>query len=317
MKKSFYSHGKLLLTAEYLVLDSVEGLAVPTQKGQWLFVEENDSDQMVWKSLDEEGNCWFETHINLPIEQPLTADKALSDPILSDEEGLGVTETLVEILTEAKELNPNFLSAEKGYIIETKLEFNRKWGLGSSSTLINNIAQWAKVDAFELLDKSFGGSGYDIACAQYDTPILYNRNEGKPIIREVNFDPSFKEHLFFIYLNQKQDSKASIKYYQSLPLKDFDKAAMSINEITARILDCATLDEFNILIDTHEEIISKIIKTPTIKSTLFPDYTSGSIKSLGGWGGDFILVTGTSSEMDYFRNKGYSIIIPYSEMVLN
>ncbi|WP_108868107.1 GYDIA family GHMP kinase [Aquimarina aquimarini] len=310
MKKSFYSHGKLLITSEYLVLDGVQALAIPTQKGQWLTIEEeeNDTHQIKWKSLDENNLCWFE--IDLILKD---TSFQLSDTTSS--EGHDIINTLINILNTAKELNPNFLATEKRYIVESKLEFNRQWGLGSSSTLINNIAQWAKVDAFTLLEKSFGGSGYDIACAQNDSPILYRRNEGKPIITTANFTPSFKDDLFFVYLNQKQDSKASIKHYQSLPLKDFDKAENLINDITSQILNCDTLEEFKALINAHEEIISKIIKTPTIKSTLFPDYT-GSIKSLGGWGGDFVLVTGDISEMTYFKNKGYTTIIPYVKMVL-
>lgn len=307
MKKSFYSHGKLLLTAEYLVLDGVRALAIPTKKGQWLYVEENDTNQITWKSFDNKGNCWFETD--------LTLENNTFRQIQDNNEDLTITKTLIEILTASKELKPNFLSLKKGYLVETRLEFDRQWGLGSSSTLINNIAQWAKTDPFILLEKSFGGSGYDIACAQYDCPILYQRNNGKPIITVSNFNPPFQDKLFFIYLNQKQDSKESIKHYQSLSLKDFDKAEVIVNEITSKMPNCPTLDEFNILLDLHEEIISKIIKTPTVKSALFPDYPN-SIKSLGGWGGDFILVTGSFSEMDYFRNKGYNTIIPYSEMVL-
>ncbi len=308
MKKSFYSHGKLLLTAEYLVLDGVNALAVPTKKGQWLFVEElDDSNSIVWKSIDEDGNCWFESTLSIQ-------DDTILGPESDDKDTL-VIETLLNILNNAKKLNPNFLSSEKGYLVETRLEFHREWGLGSSSTLINNIAQWAKVDAFTLLENSFGGSGYDIACAQHDSPILYKRTEGKPIVKEIDFYPPFKEHLFFVYLNQKQDSKASIKQYQSLPLKDFDTAEKAVNEITDKVFDCTTLQEFEEQIDQHEEIISKIIKTPTIKSLLFSDY-HGSIKSLGGWGGDFVLVTGTASEMEYFKAKGYTTIIPYTEMVL-
>ncbi|WP_025667578.1 GYDIA family GHMP kinase [Aquimarina megaterium] len=307
MKKSFYSHGKLLLTAEYLVLDGACALAIPTKKGQWLLIEENDSSQMLWKSFDEEGNCWFETILTIE-------DNAFKQTQDTTEES-NIATTLIDILNVAKELNPNFLSSGKGYRIESRLEFHKEWGLGSSSTLINNIAQWAKVNAFTLLEKSFGGSGYDIACAQHDSPILYKRNEGNPTVKAANFDPSFKENIFFIYLNQKQDSKASIKHYQALPLKDFDNAEVAINEITSKILDCSTIDEFNTLLDLHEEIISKIIKTPTVKSTLFSNYP-GSIKSLGGWGGDFILVTGNSSEMEYFKKKGYHTILPYAEMIL-
>ncbi|MFD2563964.1 GYDIA family GHMP kinase [Aquimarina rubra] len=314
MKKSFYSHGKLLLTSEYLVLDGIKALALPTKKGQWLFVEENDSNTINWKSLDKEGNCWFETKIKLPLAASASNDTAETS-ILTDEEGLGITETLLEILQVAQELNHEFLSTEKGYAIETRLEFDRTWGLGSSSTLINNIAQWAEVDAFVLLKKSFGGSGYDIASAQHKTPILYTRKEEKPIIKEAHFNPVFKDQLFFVYLNQKQDSKQSIKHYQSLPLKDFDKASETIGKITDAVLNCSSLAEFCELIDQHEEVISKIIKTPTVKSRLFPDY-SGSIKSLGGWGGDFVLATGSISDMKYFENKGYHTIIPYAEMVL-
>ncbi len=307
MKKSFYSHGKLLLTAEYLVLDGVKALAIPTKKGQWLFIEENDTDQINWRSYDEEGHCWFETKLIL--------ENNILQQAQGDIDDHDITNTLINILTAAKELNPNFISYGKGYNIESRLEFHREWGLGSSSTLINNIAQWAKVDAFELLENSFGGSGYDIACAKNDFPIVYARKEGKPIVTTVKFDPIFKEQLFFVYLNQKQDSKASIKHYQSLPLKDFDKAEMVVNEITTKIIDCTTLDEFEALIDQHEEVISKIIKTPTIKSLLFSDY-SGSVKSLGGWGGDFVLVTGSENHMNYFKEKGYSTILPFSEMVL-
>ena len=57
--------------------------------------------------------------------------------------------------------------------ITTKLTFPRAWGLGTSSTLISLIAQWAKCDPFELLFEAFGGSGYDIACATANSPISY------------------------------------------------------------------------------------------------------------------------------------------------
>ncbi len=307
-KTSFYSHGKLLITSEYLVLDGVKALAIPTKKGQWLHLEENNTHTITWQSLDMGGNCWFETIIKLPI--------AISEIAhIDDEEGLRISKTLLELLTTAQELNPNFLSDERGYTVTTRLEFDSNWGLGSSSTLINNIAQWADVDAFELLNKSFGGSGYDIASAQHKTPIYYIRTDGKPIVEEINFDPVFKDQLFFVHLNQKQDSKKSIKHYQSLPLKDFDTASEIVQKITNAIINCTSLTAFCELIDQHEEVISKIIKTPTVKSTLFPDY-SGSIKSLGGWGGDFVLVTGTSIEIDYFKTKGYTTIIPYNDMVL-
>ena len=81
------------------------------------------------------------------------------------------------------------------------------------------------------------------------------------------------------------------------------------------ILKCKNVKEFAVLLNTHEIILSETLKIPTIKETLFSDYTN-TIKSLGAWGGDFVLATGTLSEMTYFRNKGYSTILPYKEMIL-
>ena len=53
----------------------------------------------------------------------------------------------------------------------------------------------------------------------------------------------------------------------------------------------------------------------SIKNILFKDYQSGAIKSLGAWGGDFILVTGNKQNMKYFAEKGYNEIIPYKDLV--
>ena len=58
-----------------------------------------------------------------------------------------------------------------GYDFISRLSFSKNWGLGSSSTLINNLADWANVDSYELLNLTFGGSGYDIACAKHNNPI--------------------------------------------------------------------------------------------------------------------------------------------------
>ncbi|RZS98972.1 GYDIA family GHMP kinase [Aquimarina brevivitae] len=309
MKESFYSHGKLLLTAEYLVLDGAKALALPTQKGQWLTVEEHQEEGILWTSFDENNNVWYKDEFYL---NDGTVTVKPNDQ--RTEEYQKLSETLTTILNCAKELNPKFLAKNKGVWIKTKLEFNRNWGLGSSSTLINNIAQWAVIDGFKLLDACFGGSGYDIACAQHDSPLIYKRG-GKPNVQEVTFNPPFKEQLFFVHLNQKQDSKESIKHYQSLPLKEFDTAETSVNQITEGILQCDKLEDFRALIDQHEAIISKIIKTPTVKSKLFSDYP-GSIKSLGGWGGDFVLATGTAQDMEYFKAKGYHTILAYEDMVL-
>lgn len=58
------------------------------------------------------------------------------------------------------------LEADYSYILKSNVQFPENFGLGSSSTLMNNIANWGNVDAFALNDIALGGSGYDIAVAK-------------------------------------------------------------------------------------------------------------------------------------------------------
>jgi len=306
----FYSNGKLLLTGEYLVLDGAKALALPTKFGQNLIVEKIAEPQLIWGSFTNTGDCWFEAVFDLPKLRLVSAT------FNSDKEGSAdfIAETLLEILEEAKNLNPNFLNVDGGYIVKTKLTFPRNWGLGSSSTLINSIASWAKVDAFKLLWNSFKGSGYDIACAQNNTAIFYQIKDKNPIIEQFNFNPIFKENLFFVFLNKKQDSKEGIAKFRESK-KDFSVELKRISELTEAFLVAESLQDFEKLIIEHEQIISSIIKIKPVKEKLFSDYF-GEIKSLGAWGGDFVMVTGNEKTPSYFKNKGFEIVISYSEMIL-
>ena len=192
MKQEFYSNGKLLLTGEYVVLDGALSLAFPTSYGQSLMVESINEPKLIWKSLDEAGNVWFE-------DEFILANGNIHPPIQNSNK---ITQRLFQILKVVKQLNSNFLKQYSGYKIITKLDFPRNWGLGSSSTLINNIANWANVDAYKLLEKTFGGSGYDIAAAQHNSSILYNIINGKGVPKGVNLNWNFTNQLFFIYLNK-------------------------------------------------------------------------------------------------------------------
>src|SRR5690606_24200060 len=299
VEKSFHSNGKLLLTGEYVVLDGATALAIPTKYGQSLEVEISEKEGIHWKSYDEKGSVWFEDFFDLKKFEGRNPENDIS-------------KTLSKILREAQNLNPIFLSKNEGIYIKTILDFPRNWGLGTSSTLINNIAQWANVNAFELLKNSFGGSGYDIAAAQNDAPILYELKNGNPEFRKVHFTWDFTDSLFFVHLNKKQDSKGGILRYRNASVEE--KTIQRISDISNKLLLCYSLTDFEKLMDAHEEIISEIINLPTIKEQLFNDYPH-TIKSLGAWGGDFVLVTGSESDMDYFRKKGFGTIVPFLEMV--
>ncbi|WP_439128150.1 GYDIA family GHMP kinase [Polaribacter sp.] len=308
---NFYSNGKLLLTGEYLVLDGSKSLALPTKFGQDLSVEKINEPEIIWGSFTHKGECWFEAIFDL---KKLRLKSATFN---SDKDGGAdlIAETLLDILKEAKSMNPDFLNLENGFVVKTRLTFPRNWGLGSSSTLINSIASWAKVDAFQLLWNSFKGSGYDIACAQNNTPIFYQIENKKPVVAQVKFNPAFKENIFFIYLNQKQDSKEGIAKFRESG-QNFEKEIQRISEISNEFLEVKSISDFDKLIVEHEEIIASIIKMKSVKEKLFADYHLGEIKSLGAWGGDFVMVTGNEQTPDYFKNKGYDTILSYSEMIL-
>ncbi len=300
--QEFYSNGKLLLSGEYVILDGAVGLAIPTSFGQSLQVEMAEGPKILWKSISVDDQVWFDAELDaysLEINQSSDLETA---------------RTLQKILRQATKLNHDFLYGTQGYSVVSRLGFDRSWGLGSSSTLINNIAQWANVNPFQLLRNAFSGSGYDIACAQCDSPILYHLNAGEPIFETITFDPNFRDQLFFVHLNKKQNSREGIAQYRN---QQFDKSILidNISEITREIQVCSNLSEFEVLLDTHERLIAENLNLVPVKSELFSDYP-GSIKSLGAWGGDFILATGDSKTSHYFTEKGYNTVIPFSKMIL-
>ena len=308
--KRFYSNGKLILTGEYLVLDGAKALAIPTKYGQDLIVEETATPLLQWTSYTNNGEIWFEATFDLPTLK-LKSSSFTSETEKSAE---FVAETLQNILMEARNLNPHFLQTKTGFKVETNLTFHRKWGLGSSSTLINNIANWAEVNAYDLLWNAFSGSGFDVACAQSKSTILYQLVEKKPIIKQVKFNPDFKDSLYFIYLNKKKNSRDGIASYRENN-KDVQKQIDHVSHLSSEFLYATNIKDFEKLIKEHEAIIGKILKQKPIKEELFPDYL-GEMKSLGAWGGDFILATGNENTPRYFIDKGFNTVIPFRKMVL-
>ena len=304
--QQYRSNGKILLTGEYAVLDGAKSLALPTRKGQSLEISDNEPGLISWKSLDAFGNSWFES--DFKIENGNFQALSSSDP-----EHKEIARRIVQLLKSAYKVNPEAFSGN-GYKVTTKLDFNRKWGLGTSSTLVNNLAKWLKIDPYKLLEESFGGSGYDIAAANSDLPITYQITSNGPASFTADFDPPFKNELFFVYLNQKQNSREAIAHYRNQPEENIQGLTEKISGITEQIIQTESMEEFKMLMKAHETLISKAINLPRIKTSLFKDYP-GLIKSLGGWGGDFILATGGEEEKQYFRKKGYDTIFDYSALI--
>ncbi|WLD25136.1 GYDIA family GHMP kinase [Flavobacterium dauae] len=302
MIMEFYSNGKLFILGEYYVLQGAKVFALPTKFGQYLNVFPLKTKTLSWKSYDADGSVWYNDEI--AVKDILSNNQSSDDKVRN---------TLIDILHQAHLMNPSILE-NNGFLVETKLTFPRNWGLGTSSTLINNIAQWFQIDAFKLLQKSFGGSGFDIACAQNNSPVTYQVVDNEPVVEQVTFNPTFKEHIYFVYLNKKRDSKDAIANFRKKQ-KNLSEEIKQVSQMTDELLQIQDLETFVSFFKNYEQNLGEILETSTIQKELFPDF-NGLVKSLGGWGGDFVMVVSEENPTEYFKEKGYNIIIPYNDMIL-
>jgi len=303
----FYGHGKLLLSGEYFVLDGAESLALPTTVGQSMKVKYRQSYQPVlhWKSVDHTNKVWFESNYEFWHFNPIKVTGSVTEKFVTN------------VLKAVRMQNPHFLRDDVDVFVETKIEFPLEWGLGSSSSFIYNVAQWAYVSPFELLKKTIGGSGYDIACAQAMGPIKYNKYEGKPQWEAAPFNPNFKDNLYFVYLGQKMNSEKEVIKYQDMKIEGKQQIVSEISQLTREMIHANDLTTFNKIISQHEDIVSKVLSYPKVKDLHFNDYF-GEVKSLGAWGGDFAMVTSDRSPQEtreYFEVKGFKTVIPFTEII--
>lgn len=297
----YHAQGKLLLTGEYFVLDGAMALALPTRLGQHFKVESGKAGELSWQSCDADGTCWFNVTLEIPSLKIISAEP--SEP----------AQRLIQVLEQAFLLSKIPLNSLAGCAVTSSLDFSRHWGLGSSSTLISFAAHLAQVNPYDLLAKTFGGSGYDLACALAKGPIIYQNQVAEP----VAFHPAFLDQLYFVYLGKKQNSREGIQRYRALGEKV--KASLAeINQLTLDVTACDSLEVFESLMLQHEMIVSTRLDLPRAQDLYFPDYW-GVVKSLGAWGGDFVLVTSdrdAASTKSYFQEKGFEVILSYAEMIL-
>ena len=330
MSLIYHSNGKFLLTGEYLVLKGALALATPLKFGQSLTVKTVSEPSLQWDAYKPDGP-WFSAALN-----PENLE-------IIDSDDQSKAEKLRQILQAVKQLNPKAFEGNN-LKFTTSLDFDPNWGLGSSSTLIANLARWADVNPYELLKLTFGGSGYDIACATAEGPIYYQLSMSKsafrqaqrptldlpakvpepvegptPLVEPIDFKPLFDNHLFFIYQGQKQSSSKEIKAFlaKANPV-DLQKDIEAVSEISRAVPKCETLDEFAMLMQCHERIIAHCIGQEPVQKR-FPDF-EGVLKSLGAWGGDFILAA-THWDIEqvkaYFKGKGLDVVFGYKELMLN
>ncbi|MBC9811057.1 GHMP kinase [Crocinitomicaceae bacterium CZZ-1] len=290
--KTYQASGKLMLFGEYLVLNGSDCVAFPLKFGQTLSVTK--SGDIRWESYSKHG-MWFSASMS-------------NDFTLLETNNEEVAEILQRLFRVIRTERPE-LDFQQYFKAEANFELN--WGLGSSSTLISLLNQWSGVDPRKLLDVSFGGSGYDVACATATAPIVYANGNVK---MHIDFPASVTNNLLFIYLGNKQNSREEIKRFKKATITQEQVDAM--NTMISTAIQTDAIEVFEQQLDRSEALISSIIGTDQLKQRLFSDYPY-SVKSLGAWGGDFFLATCREQETakDYFEKKGYTTLFTYHELI--
>ena len=296
------ARGKFLLTGEYLVLKGAKSLALPLKYGQTMSVNELPQSICTWKSM-QNGEAWFEATFDENLQLQETNNKE-------------VAHKLQEIFDNIIHQNPKAARLLVGKAFEFDTDFPRDWGLGTSSTLIALLAKYTQTNAYKILEASFGGSGYDLACAFADGPIFYTRNAYNPTVENASFHPNFADKIYFVYLGQKQNSSNEVKkFFKEAVISDTQ--IQEISQLSDAFCLAQNVHEFMSLMQKHEVIMSEILKTQRVKESLFPDF-DGEVKSMGAWGGDFVLVA-SDREPDYVKNyfleKNFVTILGYSNVL--
>ncbi len=165
---SWFSRGKLLLTGEYVVLKGAAALALPVKFGQGLeWWGDRSARKLEWDTFVK-GEKWFSAVFTVSGDGYAVESS-------SDATRAGF---IVKILNAAARLTHERLPAGRA---ESSVGFDMGWGLGSSSTLISNIAWLFDVNPFALHFMVSEGSGYDIACARSDMPLVYRLEDSRPL----------------------------------------------------------------------------------------------------------------------------------------
>ncbi|WP_430812691.1 MULTISPECIES: GYDIA family GHMP kinase [unclassified Carboxylicivirga] len=296
----YTAHGKLLITGEYLVLRGAKALAFPLKCGQELTVKPAADNFLSWEAISPQGQ-WLQASFDETLKVLQCNDEKLAQQLAS-------------ILKKCIDYRPDIRKLLQNKAVTTSLDFKREWGWGSSSTLISLLAQWLGINPYLLLHDTFGGSGYDIACATASSPIIYQLKDGVPSHKSVGFDPTFARHIYFVYSGRKQSSQQAIA---RLNHQSISTAAINqVNAITEALLKTHSLHDFGYLMAEHEAIISKVVQLEPIKDEHFKDFR-GYIKTLGAWGGDFVMAVsdeGDTYVRNYFNARQRDTIFKFNDL---
>ncbi len=276
MMDQIRAHGKLMISAEYMVMHGSKALALPLRKGQTLRKFRSDNPRIFsWKAFFGE-QTWFHAMLDpatLRILESSDHEKATH---------------LQKLISSCIEMMPAFQEDLFSWDVETYLDFSPEWGFGSSSTLIALMAEWAEINPLDLHFSVSSGSGYDVACAIAEGPLVYRLRDGSPRYQHIPFRPLFSGDLYFAWLGVKQPTAPHLQEISGKLRPDF-QSIHQFSDLTEQMIRAKDLATFQDLMRIHEEALAEILHMEPVSATLLRDLP-GSVKSLGAWGGDYVLV---------------------------
>jgi mevalonate kinase len=307
IKNNFHAPGKLLITGEYLVLHGAKALSLPVKFGQSLKLTQlSGIPALYWKTFIK-GKLWFEATFSIP------------DLVIGNTNDFPIAYNLRDLFMNARIFNPLFLKEANTIQVVTELNYDIDWGLGSSSSLTVNIANWAGIDPFDLHFKTYAGSGFDVGTAMKSKPILYWLDDNKAHSTVIEFNPSFKQNIWFAYLGRKKNTSEAIDSFEKTRKRDLQEEIDKITQITEKICSSESQDDFIAHLKEHDGVISELTGISSLADRKFSTFR-GYAKYLGAWGGDFAMLLSEKGG-DYIRSyllkKDIKTYFNYQDIILS
>jgi len=304
--QTFFAPGKILLAGEYTVLLGLEAHAVPVKSGQWLeFFAYNTPDNQAptvhFKAFDDRGEIWLENVYDLDSD-------AWRNPPVPE---LNAFDTILKFV------NDEFWEPQTSYRLETRLEFGRETGLGSSSTFIALMSQCFRLNPQKLQEHIFGGSGYDVAVACLGKSLSFWRNDKGAHYRPWKLPSELTQNWHVVFMGKKVNSRKSstaiLEKLEEILTEPFYK--QQFERVLSIVRDAETTASLEAALEMYQMLLAQLLEMETpYKQLGLKPVKQGLCKWLGAWGGDMLLVNDTfiHSESDFFESYN---CVPWNEIV--
>lgn len=308
MQRTYFSHGKILLTGEYAVLTGMEALALPVVPGQQLSVWEIPSAgnaKVIWQGNEADGSPWCDVRIDSDIMHVVESNDEVT------------AQRLLHMLREIKSHQPEFFS-HKTIRVETRCEFDRSFGLGSSSSLVACLSAYSGTDIFALQQAGFGGSGYDAAVCATGKPIAYWLEKGVPNFAPWQLDPGLTGHWYLAFPGKKINSRNAIAdTREGLAAMQSDTFMLQqLNACIQAVKNPRSIPLLEAMLEMYQALISQALGLPKAYDDLeIKPMQGGLCKWLGAWGGDVLLIN-ENIKNQYSDKFSEMQLIPWNEFVI-